>query len=573
MRRLIEEEYGPQASQQRAQLKQKLSTILQQIDRAALPNLAQSPGQQPSPSGAALQLWSQTDLAAERLTASLELYGPDVPDGRLVSRFALNLPEYVSSAQRWREPSCQWEIFEEASPFGSEERRLLHAGRGICEGNSDTPTGGSIVVNVMLDYDALPFITVRSPYYELVRAPNSVPQEGTTGRDVQFVVYGWGRGSLYSSGGSAWPFDEALLTRVASSRDPIWTDMANGDRRYATYILNDRVGIYVIGYPEISTIDHLINFAELATLVGLTYVALLALAWTVTALGGKAAASGRGLLRDVRASFYRKLFLAFLAASVFPVLILAFATRSFFAAQLRAGIESDGVRIAAVAQRVVEEYVALQQREAGAAPDDDIMVWLSRAIGQDVNIYEDQVLLATSERDLFTSGLLPVRTPGPAYRAIALDRSSSSVGEEVAGNIPYMLAAAPVRVGEGRAILTVPLALRQAEIDREIDTLDRRVLLASLLFALLGAGMGYYMAERIGDPVNRLTRATRRIARGDFSARVVQTSSDESCAGSSTTSTGWRPIFSASAPSSSGRIASRRGPRWPARWRTRSRIR
>jgi nitrogen fixation/metabolism regulation signal transduction histidine kinase len=35
------------------------------------------------------------------------------------------------------------------------------------------------------------------------------------------------------------------------------------------------------------------------------------------------------------------------------------------------------------------------------------------------------------------------------------------------------------------------------------------------------------MAERIGDPVSRLTRATRRIARGDFSARVAETSTDE----------------------------------------------
>ena len=35
------------------------------------------------------------------------------------------------------------------------------------------------------------------------------------------------------------------------------------------------------------------------------------------------------------------------------------------------------------------------------------------------------------------------------------------------------------------------------------------------------------MAERIADPVNRLTRATRRIARGDLDARVAATSSDE----------------------------------------------
>ena len=35
------------------------------------------------------------------------------------------------------------------------------------------------------------------------------------------------------------------------------------------------------------------------------------------------------------------------------------------------------------------------------------------------------------------------------------------------------------------------------------------------------------MAERIADPVNRLTRATRRIARGNLDARIAATSSDE----------------------------------------------
>ena len=48
-----------------------------------------------------------------------------------------------------------------------------------------------------------------------------------------------------------------------------------------------------------------------------------------------------------------------------------------------------------------------------------------------------------------------------------------------------------------------------------------------MLFSLLGAALGYWMAERIADPVNRLTRATRRIARGDLDARIAATSSDE----------------------------------------------
>jgi len=523
LRRIIEEEYARQALDQRAALLENLSDVLQQVDGAQLPDLARPP-RQPSPSDLSFSVWSKTDLASERLASSLELYGPN---RLLVSRFALNLPAYVPATQRWQEPTCEWEIFEEASPFGSEERRLFHAGRGICEADSNTPTGGSIVVNVMLDYDALPFITVHNPYNELIRPASALPQEGMAGRSVQFVVYGWGRGSLYSSNTRAWPLDEALLGAIGQSRRPFWTTMSDGERDYSTYILNDRVGIYVIGFPVVTRMDHLINIAELTTLVGLTYVVLLVLAWVVSVLGGTAASSGRALLREVRASFYRKLFLAFLIASVLPVMVLAIATRTFFELQLQSSVQSDAVRIASVAQRVVEEYVALQQRESGSEPDDDIMVWLSRAIDQDVNLYRGPTLIATSERDLFTSGLLPERTPGHVYRAIELDRLSNHVGQEVVGAVPHVLAAAPVRLEEGRAILTVPLALRQQEVERQIGTLDRRVLLAALLFALLGAAIGYYMAERIGDPVNRLTRATQRIARGDFSARVAETSSDE----------------------------------------------
>jgi nitrogen fixation/metabolism regulation signal transduction histidine kinase len=73
----------------------------------------------------------------------------------------------------------------------------------------------------------------------------------------------------------------------------------------------------------------------------------------------------------------------------------------------------------------------------------------------------------------------------------------------------------------------VPLRLRKQEIEAQIDELDRRVLLAALLFIVLGAGIGYSMAERIADPVNRLMKATARIARGDLDARILATSSDE----------------------------------------------
>ena len=155
-------------------------------------------------------------------------------------------------------------------------------------------------------------------------------------------------------------------------------------------------------------------------------------------------------------------------------------------------------------------------------------MWLSRVIAQDVNVFDGPGLLASSERNLFASGLLPTRTPGEAYRAIMLEGRPSFVGRECGRDrSQYLVAAAPVRIEARDAILMVPLTSRQQEIVAQVEELDRRVLLAAILFIMLGAGIGYSMAERIADPVNRLMRATRRIAQGDLDARVVATSSDE----------------------------------------------
>jgi nitrogen fixation/metabolism regulation signal transduction histidine kinase len=148
-------------------------------------------------------------------------------------------------------------------------------------------------------------------------------------------------------------------------------------------------------------------------------------------------------------------------------------------------------------------------------------------IAQDVNIFDGAGLLASSERALFASGILPVRTPGEVYRAIILEGRPSFVYPETVAGYEFLVAAAPVRVQNRPAILTVPLTLRQRELETQIDELDRRVLLAAVLFIILGAGIGYWMAERIADPVNRLMKATARIARGDLDARILATSSDE----------------------------------------------
>ena len=177
-------------------------------------------------------------------------------------------------------------------------------------------------------------------------------------------------------------------------------------------------------------------------------------------LVGRAPASGRALLREVRASFYRKLFLAFVAAAIVPVLALALVSRAYMANLMLADIESEATRLATVASRVFEDLRAFVGQSAVA---DDLIVWLSRVIAQDVNIFDGPSLLASSERNLFASGLLPTRTPGEVYRAIFLDGRPSFVGRERAGGLEYLIAATPVQLEGREAMLTVPLASRQQE--------------------------------------------------------------------------------------------------------------
>ena len=527
---LVETRYGPQALTQRQTIQSLMQQSLQQID--GFPGLADLVSVPPGPAGSeavtdrAFQVWRITGLAAFPITSSVELFGPD---GRLVSRFAFNLPDDLNAVPTSEESICTWDVFEEVSPFFAVERRILSASRAVCVND---PSGashvvGSLVVHALLDYANLPFIASKSPYVELLRPAEPTREEGVSGGDIEFAVYGWSQTPLYSSVERAWRMDEAAFERLAASRMAIWARLERDDQPYDVYLLSDRGGIYALGFPVVTLLGHMMNLAELTVICALTFLALVLLA-AIFSTVARRTTSARALMREVRASFYRKLFLAFVAATAVPVVALAVVTSNYVADQMRGNVEQEAVRTAAAAQRVVEDLVAPRAAQQGISIDDNLMVWVSRLIAQDVNIFSGPRLLATSERNLFASGVLPVRTPADVYVALELRNEAAAVAsEQIGGAQPFLVAGTRMTARQIDALLTVPLASRAQEIEGQIDTLDRRVLLAVLLFILAGAGIGYSLAERIADPVNRLTRATRRIAGGEFNARIAATSSDE----------------------------------------------
>ncbi len=534
--RLVEDDYAKQVRSHPEDLLDTLKRAERQIDdfdaAADLPALVASAAAERGGASTepAFTVWRSTELEEARLTSAVELYGAD---GVLVSRFALNFPEAEVVPLRHQASSCKWTLVGEVQPFGADERRMLHAERDLCvsDGRGGERVVGAVVAYVMLDYSALSFISSQSPYYEFFRVPRTT-REGTSGSDVELTVFGWGRLPMYTSLSRSWLLTDEVFNTAYRSRNGFWTELARGDGIDRVYVSNDRNGIYVVGYPVMTPFTHLVNLGELTAFGALLFAALIALTSLLRGLIGPGVSPLRLVVQEIRASFYRKLFIAFVAATLVPVLALALLVRASVASQLLADAEAGAARTALTAKRVIEESLALQQRELAGATvgglNDDVMVWISRIIDQDVNIFDDtSEVQVTSERDLFASGLLPTRTPAQVHRAVAIDRLPTYVGQDRIGDFAYLVAAAPVRIAGRDRILTVPLALRQREIEREIADLDRAVLLGALMLILLGAGLGYWMAERIGDPVQRLTRATRRIAAGDLSTRVIVRTADE----------------------------------------------
>ena len=121
---------------------------------------------------------------------------------------------------------------------------------------------------------------------------------------------------------------------------------------------------------------------------------------------------------------------------------------------------------------------------------------ISHVVGQDVNIFDGPQLVATSERDLYASGLLPTRTPEMVYRAIALDQLPNFVGEDAVESAGYQLAAVPISAVGRDVILTVPLASRQREIENQIVELTRRVWGSALFFAAVVGFVGWAIAPQ-----------------------------------------------------------------------------
>ncbi len=498
-----------------------LEQSCKRLDTRELLERAQAPSGLQGVESLAFELWSSTELATYGLSSALEVRDMQ---GHLLSRFVLDLPS-LDRPPPALPSGPAWEVARERVRIGSAERSVLHARRGLL--NDAGLQSGALHVYVADDLWNLPFLQARGAYANLYRA--SVP-EGARGRALALMAYDRGRVLQFASHERPPTLDEGLVARLREERDGFWTTLTMDARPYHTFVFSDAQAYYALAYPQRRAARLGADLVEATVAFTLFALGVLAALLALRSLLGRRVLSLASGWAAVQRRFRLRLFVAFVAVSILPVAVLQGVVQAFVAERLRKEADDQALERATVAQKALEDYVAYQRQDTQtrAAVNDAALVWVASLIRNDLDVFEDGRLVASSKRELYASGLLSRRLSGRVFHDLVLRGGSRAVSEEQVAGSTSRVVCVPMRLtGRAPGVLRVPLPQRSREWETVLLDLHRIARLASVAFVLLAAGLAQSLARRISGPVGALTAAARRVAAGDLSARVTANGRDE----------------------------------------------
>ena len=455
-------------------------------------------------------LWERTLPATFNWYSSLEVLDPE---GKVLSRFSLNIPQAYGLPADLAE-SREWSVSRRSVTFAGKERELLVGWKDWYEGGRRL---GRVAMNLSLDPELLPFLYSANPYFELLRA-GRLPSLDQF--DVGFALYDMNGRLAFNPRRVTAGVPPEALERARNSRFPFWSSFRDRGGAYSAYYFRDRGRIAVLFVPDKSLRTRTVETLKLLGLELFFLASLLACA---------AAFLGRRLIPDPFQSFATRVYAAFLAVALVPFLFFAFSTRSLFERALAGRFVEEAASRAVVARSIVEDFLALQERERPAtlAPSEDMVHWVSATLGNDVNLYEDGRLIASSRREFFDSGILPELLDGEAYYRLVTERAPFADRRTAIGPTTFQTLTVPLTLGASNLFVSLPFPFERQEAARATAELLEFVILSLVFVAGLLFAFSRAVRAMIIAPVRRLAAATREVRLGSREVRVAHRSRDE----------------------------------------------
>lgn len=512
----LRSEYVPRVAESTARRRIALAAALESIAQPDRGSDVVSGPPGPPDDFAAYLLWVESDLFLTGQISSLDLHDAT---GSVRSRFAFGLPPLEETAPVLS-TRARPTIREETFLVGVRRQRILHGEAGLIDPGGATV--GMAVVHVLDEPENQPFLPWARPYLDAL-GPGAATVDPGDPPLPEYVLYDRTGAVLLST-----------LHRPPLASGALWEAAAEAraQRVIAGGVSYDGVAavagerLHLLLTPDPGLLSELGAFVRLA-LLGLVLVAASSFGARLFRHRGLAE-----LIGAFRGSFQGKLLAAMLFASVVPLIGLSLFVIAAVQRRAEAGFADAAAQVVDVVRRTVEDYAVEQSVDARGIPlalNDEILHWLRGVVQQDIHVYENGSLVASTKRELFASGLLPTRLPGEVARdlfAVGLP-SVLREGERWSPRTPVAYSRVRLPGPERRTVVAVPLVIQQADAAREIARVTELLLLSTVLLGSLLALVAAAVARTVSRPLRDVVGAAGRVARGDYGARLDARTSDE----------------------------------------------
>ena len=462
------------------------------------------------PAEAARRFWERTAAARLNAYSGLQIFDPE---GTEVARFALNVPK-ITAETSTLPGRRDWTVTRIAKPFMGKAREFLVGYRDWTDEDRDL---GRLVFYISLDYDTLPFLYSANPYFELLRT-NALPSLDQF--DFRFAVFDDGGRILFNPARLSTGLPSAVIETAGLSGPGIWTRFMDKTQAYDLFAFRAENRIVAFLAPRKGFVGRAVDFLKLFVLLG-------ALAVLVLLLGSSL--GGRFHPKRLLWSFSNRVNVSFIAIALAPLVLFAFVSRPFFNRILTQQFIEKAKVHANMARNAMDDFIYLQEEERALieSQPEELALYLSTSISNDVNLFLEGRLVSSSRREYFDAGLLPDLLDGEVYFNLQFANDPFTAQTRRLGGFSYQILTVPYSSLEPPLLISLPFPFEQQEIGQATRSLVEFLLFVSVFFVGLVILLARAIGSMIVTPISRLLAGTKAAALGNLDFEIEYGRHDE----------------------------------------------
>jgi signal transduction histidine kinase len=455
-------------------------------------------------------LWEKSPVAKFNWYSSLEVRDAE---GNTLSRFSLNVPKILGGPPDLG-PARDWTILPYSQTFIGKEKDFLVGYKDYHEGGVRL---GRVILYVSMDPEMLPFLYSANPYFEVLRT-DSLPSLNQF--DFGCEIFDLEGRSLFNPRKLTAGLSSGDLDRLRASSSPFWSRFQERGTAYDAYLFRSGERCYSLFSPRKDIKTRAVDFLRFFFL-GLAAAMAVLLAVTM--------ASGMASVRKPLWSFSNRVYASFLAVALVPLLLYTVFTRNLFDSLFTERFVEDAAIHSSYAQGLMEAFLIIQGIEVSPylAPSEDLALWISSTLSNDVILYGDAVLLASSRREFFDSGLLPEILDGEAYQALVYDRKPFFTQRTRLGDYSFQTLTVPYDFKNTTLFISLPFPFEKEQLTKATQEIVEFLVLLSAFFLSLVILLSRGIKSMIIVPVRKLLAGTREVGLGNLEVTIEHRSRDE----------------------------------------------